>query len=97
MYVDNVGYGDLGCYGNPDVITPRIDRLAREGARCLDFQVVTTSCTPSRGALLTGRHPFRNGLSHQLSAAENRSGIGLPHGERIIPEFLRSVGYATGC
>ena len=97
MYVDNVGYGDLGCYGNRDVITPRIDRLAREGARCLDFQVVTTSCTPSRGALLTGRHPFRNGLSHQLSAAENRAGIGLPHGERIIPEFLRAVGYATGC
>lgn len=80
MYVDNVGYGDLGCYGNRDVITPRIDRLAREGARCLDFQVVTTSCTPSRGALLTGRHPFRNGLSHQLSAAENRGGIGLPQG-----------------
>lgn len=97
MYVDNVGYGDLGCYGNRDVITPRIDRLAREGARCLDFQVVTTSCTPSRGALLTGRHPFRNGLSHQLSAAENRSGIGLPQEERIIPQFLRSVGYATGC
>lgn len=97
MYVDNVGYGDLGCYGNRDVITPRIDRLAREGARCLDFQVVTTSCTPSRGALLTGRHPFRNGLSHQLSAAENRGGIGLPHGERIIPQFLQAVGYATGC
>jgi arylsulfatase A len=97
MYVDNVGYGDLGCYGNREVITPRIDRLAREGARCLDFQVVSTSCTPSRGALLTGRHPFRNGLSHQLSPAENRGGVGLPHGERIIPEFLRAVGYATGC
>ncbi len=97
MYVDNVGYGDLGCYGNRDVITPRIDRLAREGARCLDFQVVTTSCSPSRGALLTGRHPFRNGLSHQLSAAENRGGTGLPQGERIIPQFLRAVGYATGC
>ncbi len=97
MYVDNVGYGDLGCYGNREVITPRIDRLAREGARCLDFQVVTTSCTPSRGALLTGRHPFRNGLSHQLSAEENRRGIGLPRTERILPEYLRGVGYATGC
>ena len=97
LFVDNVGYGDLGCYGNREVLTPRIDRLAREGARCLDFQVVTTSCTPSRGALLTGRHPFRNGLSHQLSPAENRAGIGLPHGERLIPQFLRAVGYATAC
>jgi arylsulfatase A len=97
LYVDNVGYGDLGCYGNREVLTPRIDRLAREGARCTDFYVVTTSCTPSRGALLTGRYPARNGLEHQLAAAENWTGIGLPHRERILPQYLKSVGYATGC
>lgn len=57
IYVDNVGYGDLGCYGNTEVKTPRIDQLAREGARCTEFYVVTTSCTPSRGAVLTGRYP----------------------------------------
>lgn len=98
LYVDNVGYGDLGCYGNADVLTPRIDQLAREGARCTDFYVVTTSCTPSRGAVLTGRYPGRNGLAHQLSGSpQNWHGTGLPHRERIIPEYLRAAGYATGC
>lgn len=97
LYVDNVGYGDLGCYGNREVKTPRIDQLAREGARCTDFYVVTTSCTPSRGALLTGRHPMRNGLAHQLASTENWTGVGLPHRERIIPQYLKEAGYATAC
>ncbi|MBI5693079.1 MAG: sulfatase-like hydrolase/transferase [Verrucomicrobia bacterium] len=97
MYVDNVGYGDLGCYGNRAVLTPRIDRLAREGARCTSFYVVTSSCTPSRGALLTGRYPRRNGLEHQLASTENWVGIGLPHRERLLPEYLKGAGYATGC
>lgn len=97
IYVDNVGYGDLGCYGNVDVKTPRIDQLAREGARCSDFYVVTTSCTPSRGAVLTGRYPGRNGLVHQLVSTENWTGIGLPHRERILPQYLKDAGYATAC
>jgi len=98
IYVDNVGYGDLGAYGNREVKTPRLDQLAREGARCTDFYVVTTSCTPSRGAVLTGRYPLRNGLSHQLNgSAENWNGIGLPQRERLIPQYLKEVGYATAC
>ncbi|NUQ66439.1 MAG: sulfatase-like hydrolase/transferase [Pirellulales bacterium] len=97
MYVDNVGYGDLGCYGNAEVKTPRIDQLAREGVRCTDFYVVASSCTPSRGALLTGRYPKRNGLTHQLATTENWTGIGLPHRERIIPQYLKEAGYATAC
>jgi arylsulfatase A-like enzyme len=97
IYIDNVGYGDIGCYGNPVVRTPNIDRLAREGVRCTDFYIVTSSCTPSRGALLTGRYPLRNGLTHQLSRDENWSGVGLRHAEKIIPQYLKSAGYATGC
>jgi len=98
IYLDNIGYGDLGCYGNTTVKTPRIDRLAREGARCTDFYVVASSCTPSRGALLTGRYPLRNGLAHQLRGApENWYGIGLPHRERILPQYLKEAGYATAC
>ena len=97
VYVDNVGYGDLGCYGNASVQTPRIDRLAREGVRCTDFYVVASSCTPSRGALLTGRYPARNGLTHQLVPQENFRGIGLPQRERIIPQYLKPAGYATAC
>ncbi len=96
FYIDNVGYGDIGCYGNPVVRTPNIDRLARDGVRCTDFYVVTSSCTPSRGALLTGRYPLRNGLTHQLSRDENWTGVGLPHSETILPQFLKDAGYATG-
>jgi len=97
FYLDNVGYGDLGCYGNRKVKTPRIDRLASEGVRCTDFYVAASSCTPSRGAILTGRHPLRNGLAHQLRTTENWIGIGLPHRERILPQYLKQTGYATAC
>ncbi len=97
LYLDNVGYGDLGCYGHPTVRTPRIDRLAREGARCTEFYIATSSCTPSRGAVLTGRHPLRNGLAHQLASTENWHGVGLPHRERILPQYLKPAGYATAC
>ncbi len=97
MYVDNVGFGDFGCYGNTTVRTPHIDGLSKDGVRCTDFYVVTSSCTPSRGALLTGRFPGRNGLAHQLGSAENWHGIGLPHRERILPQYLKAAGYVTGC
>lgn len=97
IYIDNVGYGDIGCYGNPVIRTPHIDRLAREGVRCTDFYIVTSSCTPSRGALLTGRYPLRNGLTHQLGRDENWTGVGLPHFETILPQFLKRAGYATAC
>ena len=97
IYIDNVGYGDIGCYGNPVIRTPNIDRLAGEGVRCTDFYIVTSSCTPSRGSLLTGRYPLRNGLTHQLGRDENWIGIGLPHSEKILPQYLMEADYATGC
>ncbi|HCN78374.1 MAG TPA: hypothetical protein DIT13_14410 [Verrucomicrobiales bacterium] len=97
MYADNVGYGDLGCYGNEEVKTPHLDQLAADGALCTDFYVVTSTCTVSRGAVLTGRHPLRNGLLHQLVVEENWHGVGLPHRERIMPQYLQDAGYATAC
>ena len=96
IYVDNVGWGDLACYGNPVIRTPNIDRLAAEGVRLTDFYIPSSSCSPSRGSLLTGRYPDRNGLTRQLSTQENWTGIGLPHREKILPEYLREGGYATG-
>lgn len=97
LYADNLGFGDLGCYGNQEVRTPRLDKLASEGVRCTSFYVVASSCTPSRGALLTGRYPLRNGLAHQLATTENWDGVGLPHRERILPQYLKDQGYRTGC
>ncbi|MBX7207229.1 MAG: sulfatase-like hydrolase/transferase [Verrucomicrobiaceae bacterium] len=97
IYVDNLGYGDLGCYGNTGIKTPRIDQLAKEGVRCTDFYVVASTCTVSRGAVLTGRYPMRNGLTHQLGSEENWHGVGLPHRERIMPQYLKEAGYGTAC
>ncbi|HEX4130941.1 MAG TPA: sulfatase-like hydrolase/transferase [Pirellulales bacterium] len=95
IVVDNVGYGDLGCYGNTFNRTPRIDRLAVEGTRLTQFYCGSPTCTASRGALLTGRHPLRNGLNWQLKP-EEQLGMGLPLDERMIPASLKPLGYATG-
>ena len=97
IYVDNLGYGDLGSYGTIGIKTPRLDRLAAEGVLCRDFYVVSSTCTVSRGAILTGRYPLRNGLVRQLRTVENWDGIGLPHRERILPQYLKEAGYATAC
>jgi arylsulfatase A-like enzyme len=95
MFIDNVGYGDLGCYGNEAVKTPRINRLAREGVRCTDFYIGSPSCMPSRGSLLTGRHPLRNGLNKQL--IDDLKQVGLRHSEKILPRYLAEAGYVSGC
>jgi arylsulfatase A-like enzyme len=94
---DNLGYGDLGCYGNPHNKTPNIDRLASEGVRLTSFYTAGATCTVSRATLLTGRYPQRIGLNHQLSVDENRGGIGLPQTEKLVPQHLRPLGYATAC
>ena len=97
MFLDNIGYGDLGCYGNQIMKTPRIDKLALEGVRCTDFYIASPSCMPSRGALLTGRHPLRNGLNEQLWKIDELQQIALPHYEVILPRYLAKAGYVSGC
>jgi arylsulfatase A-like enzyme len=97
IFLDNIGYGDLACYGNQLMKTSRIDRLASEGARCTDFYIGSPSCMPSRGALLTGRHPLRNGLNEQLYIIDESQQIALPHYEVILPRYLAKAGYVSGC
>ncbi len=97
MFVDNVGYGDLGCYGNLKTKTPNIDRLASQGVRCTDFYIGSPSCMPSRGALLTGRHPVRNGLNEQLWRQDDLEQVGLSRDEWILPRYLKSQGYVSAC
>ncbi|HID35118.1 MAG TPA: hypothetical protein EYP25_11250, partial [Anaerolineae bacterium] len=95
LVLDNIGYGDLGCYGNRFIMTPHMNRLAAEGVRCTDFYIASPSCMPSRGAFLTGRHPVRNGLNQQL--IDDLKQIGLSQEELIIPRCLKQAGYVSGC
>ncbi len=93
---DNLGYGDVGCYGNSQIKTPHIDRLAQQGVRSTSFYTASPTCTVSRATLLTGRYPQRIRLNHQLSAAQNL-GIGLRQSERLIPQYVKPLGYTTAC
>ncbi len=87
---DDLGYGDLGCYGNPINLTPHIDRLALEGTRFTDFHSAGTVCSPSRASLLTGRHPYRLGFYYILGG-----GAHLQRKEITIATLLRQAGYDT--
>ena len=98
--VDNLGYGDLRCYNPASPIrAPRLDQLAKEGARLTSFYTASSTCTVSRACLLTGRIPQRHGLVNQLPGLEGNYGIGLNHKERLIPQYLKraSKPYVTGC
>jgi arylsulfatase A len=92
IYADDLGWGDLGCYGNPLIRTPNLDRMAAEGMRFTQFYSAAPLCSPSRAALLTGRYPIRSGMSFVLFPD---SLGGLPTGELTIAEILRPRGYAT--
>jgi hypothetical protein len=94
---DNLGYGDLGCFGNPHVITPHLDRLSTQGARCTDFYTASPTCTVSRCSLLTGRYSQHHGMIQQLPGIEGNYGVGLSREEMILPRLLNPVGYLTAC
>lgn len=94
---DDLGYGDLGCYGSEVHDTPALDRMAAEGARLTDFYMASPVCSPSRGAMLTGCYPPRIGFDsfdgvHVLFPG---MGVGLNPSELTIASLLRDVGYET--
>ena len=94
ILADDLGYGDLGCQGSTTIATPRIDRMAREGARFTSAYAAAPFCSPSRAALLTGRLPARAGVPYVLFPAEHH---GLPAAEITLAELLKKQGYATAC
>lgn len=90
---DDLGYGDLGCFGAEDIETPNIDKMAREGIRFTEFYSASPVCSPSRAALLTGRMPQRMGIN---SVFFPESYTGLPVEEITLADILKKEGYATG-
>jgi arylsulfatase A-like enzyme len=97
VVIDDLGYGELGCYGGTEIPTPHIDSLAASGARFTNGYVTASYCAPSRAALLTGRYQSRFGFDRNPVGARNTEpGVGLPVTERTLADRLRDVGYVTG-
>ncbi len=94
IMADDLGYGDLGCYGSPDIRTPHLDQLAKEGIRFTDYYATGPTCSPTRAGFLTGRYPQRIGMDNALYYQEMGRGID-PEGRTLAHSF-QAAGYTTG-
>ncbi|MGK0155826.1 MAG: arylsulfatase A-like enzyme [Neolewinella sp.] len=100
IVADDMGYGDLGCYGSKQIATPNLDALAASGARCTDGYVSASVCAPSRAGLLTGRYQNRFGFEHNLisdASVYSEGSLSIPQDEQTIADRLSTLGYATAC
>ena len=96
IFVDDLGYGDLGSYGHPTIKTPTLDKMAYEGQKWTQFYSASSVCSPSRAALLTGRLPIRNGMiGSKTRVFFPDSQYGIPDSEITIAEKLKENGYKT--
>ena len=89
---DDLGYGDLGCYGHPKIKTPYLDQMAKDGIRFTDFYSTAPVCSPSRVGLLTGRSPNRAGVYDWIPSGRD---VHLRVSEITFPQLLKKAGYAT--
>ncbi len=92
ILADDQGYGDLGCYGSPDIRTPNIDRMAAQGVRLTSFYAAPV-CTPSRASLMTGCYPIRVGLGNGVLFPYSKNGISSS--ETTVAQLLKARGYST--
>lgn len=96
IFADDLGYGDLSCFGHPTIRTKNLDKLAAEGQKWTNFYVAASVCTPSRAALMTGRYPVRNGMTSRINRVLfPDSKNGLPQSEITLAEQMKKAGYAT--
>lgn len=97
LFADDLGYADLGSYGNPYIRTPSLDQMAREGQRWTDFYAPAPVCSPSRGSLMTGQVPVRSGLyGNKIPVMFPGDKHGIPEDLLTLPEALKTAGYTTG-
>ena len=96
IFVDDLGYNDVGYNGATEIETPNIDRLADEGMIFSNGYVVHPLCGPSRAGLMTGRYPARFGMEYNVAYAPLDEGHGLPVEEKTIASYLNEAGYRTG-
>jgi len=94
IYADDLGYGDIGCYGATKVKTPHLDRLAREGLRFTDGHAAASTCTPSRYSLLTGEYAWRQKGTNILPGDAS---LIIEPGRLTVPALMKQAGYTTGC
>lgn len=94
IMADDLGYADIGCYGNETIKTPHIDKLAAEGVKCTDYHSNGTVCSPTRAALMTGRYQQRSGINGVITAKSHRD-VGLALKEWTMGEAMKEQGYAT--
>ena len=107
IYADDLGWGDLGCYGHEKFKTPNLDRMAKEGARLTNFYASCPYCAPSRASLMTGRYPFRCGMFSNPCPVDDPANSGpnamarhkmhLPVSEVTLAQLFKKAGYATSC
>ncbi len=100
ILADDMGYGDISCYGSKQIATPNIDRLASGGVLCKQAYVAMMVCAPSRAGLMTGRNPSRFGFEHNLVGSREyypREHSGLPLEETTLANHFQDAGYRTAC
>ncbi len=97
---DDMGWGDMGCYGHPKIKTPNLDRLASQGVRLTNFYVNSPVCSPTRAGVMTGRFPSELGFHGHLATVESNQQRGIPNyldpDIPMLTKLLQSVGYVTG-
>ncbi len=97
LFADDLGYGELGCQGNPEIPTPHIDSIAANGIRFTQGYVTAAFCSASRAGLITGRYQTRFGYEFNPTGAHNEdSDAGLPPSEKTIADMLAEAGYVNG-
>ena len=100
VFADDMGWGDLGCYGNPEIKTPNLDTLAKQGISFTNFYVNASVCSPSRTAVMTGHYPARHGIHGYLAHAAKNKARGIPNWldpkAHMITRLLKDAGYTTG-